>query len=175
MFKFKDSINCDKKMVSIESKFNKKYYAVFDLDTKEHLELFKTLYNDTPYALFISSSSEENSHYWAIVDIAYKKIKDIFYDINWKNCNDQSYVSFCRNYGRLMLRGLYENEHRKPKIYNINLTLSKKFQLFIDKLLIYYKKEGFELSVLRYKDPTMLIKFNRKKKLDIINKNGNNT
>lgn len=175
IFKFKDSIT-NNESVSIESKFNKKFYAVFDLDTKEHLELFKTLYDDIPYALFISSSEDsDSSHYWAIVDNPCDKIEDIFFDHNWKICNDQKYVSFCRSYETLMIRGLYENEHRKPKLYNINKNISKDFQLFIDKLLIYYKKEGFELSVLRYQDPTMLIKFNRKKKLDIINKNGDNT
>jgi len=38
-------------------------------------------------------------------------------------------------------------------------------ETFIDKLDTYYNKEGLELSVLRYKDPTMLIKYNRRRKL----------
>ena len=67
-----------------------------------------------------------------------------------------------------MIRGLYENKEKKPVLYEINGNLSKNFQLFIDKLRIYYNREGFELSVLRYNDPSLLLRFNRKRKLEIL-------
>ena len=89
----------------------------------------------------------------------------MFYDHNWKICNDEKYISFCRAHNVLIIRGIYETEARKPNLYHINGNLSKNFQLFIDKMVIYYSKEGLELSVLRYKEPAMLVKFNRKQKL----------
>lgn len=147
--------------VSIESKFNDIYYSFFDLDDLNKLELFKKLYASTPYALFKTSPD----HYWAIVDQSFKKIQDIFFEPNWKVCNDQKYVEFSRNYNKLYIRGIYENENRKPCLYHTNGTFSKNFQLFINNLCIYYNKEGLEISVLRYKDPLMLIKYNRKRKL----------
>ena len=148
-------------IVNIESKFNNANYAVFDLDTQEHLDLFKTIYASTPYALFKSSTN----HYWGIVDFPYDRIQQIYIDHNWKVCNDQKYVEFTRKHDRMTIRGLYENDQRKPHLYEIHGNLSQNFKLFIDKLCIYYNKEGLELSVLRYKDPILLIKFNRKRKL----------
>lgn len=147
--------------ITIESKFNGIHYAVFDLDSNDNLALFKNLYQAIPYALFITSPE----HYWGIVDLPYENIQDIFQEPNWKVCNDQKYISFCRKQNILLFRGLYENEARKPKLYTARGNFSKNFQLFINKLCIYYSKEGLELSVLRYKDPTMLIKFNRRRKL----------
>jgi len=157
--------------VNIESKFNKKYYPVFDLDEPGQLILFKKLYASSPYVLFQSSTTrgEFTDHYWGIVDAPYKKIENILHDHNWKICNDGNFVSFCDAHRKLMIRGLYESEDRKPKLYAINRNLSKNFQLFIDKVCIYYNKEGLELSVLRYKNPEMLIKFNRKRKLKKLN------
>jgi len=168
--RFRSSIECGN-FVSIESKFNNIYYASFDLDTDEHLVFFRHLYQSTPYALFITS----DGHYWGIVDYPHDDIKNIFYEPNWKNCNDQRYISFCRNQNMLLIRGIYENDDRKPKLYTVNGKFSKNFQLFIDKLCIYYNKEGLELSVIRYKDPKLQIKFNRRRKLqqlkDIENEN----
>ena len=158
--KFKSKVTNDN-TVSIESKFNNKYYPVFDLDTQEHLDLFKTLYTDTSYAIFCSSAG----HYWGFLDNPVEKLEDVFYDHNWKICNDEKYISFCRAHNVLIIRGIYETEARKPNLYHINGNLSKNFQLFIDKMVIYYSKEGLELSVLRYKEPAMLVKFNRKQKL----------
>lgn len=147
--------------VNIESKFNGFFYPMFDLDQVKHLELFKKLYASTPYVIFKSSTD----HYWGILDIPTKNLVDIFYDHNWKICNDQKYINFSREHKKLLIRGLYETEERKPRIFETNGNLSKNFQLFIDKLSIYYSREGLELSVLRYQDPTMLIKFNRRRKL----------
>lgn len=169
--KFKKLIE-NRCVVGIESEFNKKFYPVFDLDEPDQLILFKKLYAATPYVLFQSSTTrgEFTDHYWAIVDLSYKKMKDIFYDHNWKSlCNDKKYIKFCRYHERLLIRGLYEDKNRKPFLYAVNGILSKNFQLFIDKLCIYYNKEGLELSILRYNNPEMLIKFNRKIKLQQLN------
>jgi hypothetical protein len=157
---FKTKTNVDG-LVTIESKFNNIHYAIFDLDSGDNLVLFRHLYQDTPYALFYSSAD----HYWGIIDLPFNNIKDIFYDTNWKVCNDQNYVSFSRRSELLLLRGVYETEDRKPKLHSTKGIFSKNFQLFIDKLCIYYNNEGLEFSVLRFKDPKMLIKFNRRRKL----------
>jgi hypothetical protein len=157
--KFKMMVNNDGG-VCIESKFNGLIYPFFDLD-EQYLDLFKKLYASTPYVIFKSSTD----HYWGFLDTPKKNNIDIFYDHNWKICNDQKYINFSREYNRLFIRGLYEKEERRPRIFETNGNLSKNFQLFIDKLSIYYSKEGLELSVLRYQDPTMLIKFNRRRKL----------
>lgn len=166
--------------IFIESKFNNLYYPFFDLDTEENLQLFKELYKDQPYVIFKSSSISqpelykspiERDNFWAILDIPYKKLDTIFTNHNWKICNDHKYVEFSKSKKYLAMRGLYEDEKRKPFILEQNGTLSKNLQLFIDKLTKYYSREGLELSVLRYRDPRMLIKFNRKNKLKQINEN----
>jgi hypothetical protein len=147
--------------VFIESKFNEFFYPLYDLDNIENLDLFKKLYSKDNYVIFRSSVD----HYWVILDSPTKKIDDIFCDTIWKTCNDQKYVMFSSEVNGLFIRGLYENENRKPYIFETNGNLSKNFQLFVDKLTNYYSNEGLELSVLRYKDPDLLIKFNRKTKL----------
>ena len=158
---YRSSVQCSSGMVSIETKFNNVYYATFDLDTDDNLVLFRHLFQSSPYVLFASSEG----HYWGIVDVPHDNIKEIFYEPMWKNCNDQNYVTFCRDKNTILIRGLYSNDDRKPKLHTTRGTFSKNFQLFIDKLCIYYNKEGLELSVLRYKDPKMLMKFNRRRKL----------
>jgi len=166
---FRRSVKCNGS-VSIESRFNNINYAVFDLDNIEQLKLFKKIYSATPYAIFVSSyeqfvSTSSQNNYWAFVDYPYSNIRKIFNEPNWKVCNDHNYVSFCMHHKKVLVRGIYEDNSRKPHQYEINGNLSKNFQLFIDKLDTYYNKDGLELSVLRYKDPTMLIKFNRRRKL----------
>lgn len=172
----KETFNTNR--VFIESKFNNLYYPFFDLDIEEHLQLFKTLYKDQSYVIFKSSSISqqelykpllERDSFWAILDVPYKNLDAIFTDHNWKICNDIKYVDFSKSQKYLAMRGLYENEKRKPFIYEQNGNFSKNFQLFINKLTNYYSKEGLELSVLRYHDPAMLIKFNRKRKLEKLN------
>jgi len=162
--KFRDILKPDNK-VSIESKFNNLYYPIFDLDDQSKLDLFKQLYAPVPYALFKTSAD----HYWGILDTAQSNLSDIFLDHNWKICNDDKYTEFSKSHRKLFIRGLYEDDSRKPHLYHINGDLSKNFQLFINKVCIYYNKEGLELSVLRYKNPKLLIKFNRKLKLEKIN------
>lgn len=129
--KFKKDNN-NEYLVYVESKLNNIYYAVFDLDNEEHFDLFKTLYAANSYVLFITS----HDHYWGIVDIPYKKLKDVFNEHNWNICNDIKYVSFSKGIKKIIIRGLYENSNRKPYLYEINGNLSKNFQLFIDKLCI---------------------------------------
>lgn len=168
--KFKKNVNVNDLNIQIESKFNDEYYAFFDLDDdQEKLKLFKDLYNDMSYAIFHSSSD----HYWAILDKPYKNIKDIFSNANWKICNDTKYVNFSFNHKKLIMRGSYESKERKPVLYETYGILSKNFQLFIDKLYYYYNNEGLELSVIKYKNHELLIQYNRKLKLQQINKVAN--
>jgi hypothetical protein len=128
--------------VLIEAKFNNIYYAFFDLDDNINisvLELFKKIYADTPYVIFISSKI---GRYWGILDVPYKNLDDIFLDTNWKVCNDNKYVTYSKQNKTLFMRGLYETEDRKPYLFETNGKLSENFQLFIDKLTRYYNKEG---------------------------------
>lgn len=159
--------------VSIESKFNNLIYPVFDLDEKSQYELFKTLHEDTPYVIFMSSCDDDDEDpeykYWGIVDTPYKKFKDLILNQNWKICNDSKYVRFSDSKGKILIRGLYETKKRKPTIFEKNGICSENFELFISKLEKYYNTNGFELSVLRHKDPELLIQFNRKLKLNKIN------
>jgi hypothetical protein len=148
--------------VSIKSYFNKRHYAVFDLDTIEQYDLFKKLYKDEPYVIFESSID----HFWGILDKPYKKINDILKDYNWKTCNDNNYVKYSVERKEFHLRGIYENELRIPKLAETNGDLSKNFKLFINKLVKFYSNEALELSILRYKDDALLLKYNRKTKLE---------
>lgn len=161
--------------ININSKFNGIYYTVFDLDTEEKYLLFKRLYAANSYAIFCSSRKTDDGlterlHYWALLDLPYDNISDIFQETNWKICNDTNYVSFCVHHGVLFLRGLYETKYRKPNLYETNGKLSENFQLFIDKLSMYYNKEALELSVLKYGDKELLIKYNRIRKIQELNK-----
>lgn len=164
---YKTFITPPKGGVLIESVFNNLYYPVFDIDDFDNYTLFRNIFSPTPYVLMSSS----NGHYWGILDMPYDSVHKIFYDHNWKICNDSNYIKFCRQYNYIPMRGLYKNESRKPRLYATNGNLSDNFQLFINKLLLYYNKEGLELSVLKHKDHSMLMKFNRKRKLEQINKN----
>jgi hypothetical protein len=44
------------------------------------------------------------------------------------------------------------------------------FKVFIEKLEHFYSNEGLELSVLKYKEPNMILKFDRKNKLEQLNR-----
>lgn len=163
--------------LTIESKMNDLYYPMFDLDSKSKCELFKTLYVDTTYIIFSSSYNNNtlddnlDCHYWGFIDNSHVKLDTIFSDMNWKICNDEKYVDFSIRNRKLVMRGLYENKYKKPHIYEKNCVFSENFELFINKLEYYYNNEGFEMSILRYHDPELLIKYNRKLKLKNIIKN----
>ena len=63
ILKSKKSIkNTDNYGISIESKFNDLNYPFFDLDYN-HIDLFKKLYSDTPYVIFISSVEQYKYQY----------------------------------------------------------------------------------------------------------------
>jgi len=164
IWRYKTDLSKDDNVL-VESKFNGVYYPFFDLDNDTNLDLFKKVYSDAPYAIFSSSYNR----YWGILDTPYDNLNEIFTDTNWKVINDQKYVSFSKNFNTLYIRGLYENEGRKPRLYETNGNLSENFQLFINKMTKYYNHEALELSVLKSKDPALIIKFNRKLKLKNLN------
>lgn len=169
ILKFKKEPSIDDS-VSISSKFNNLHYPVFDLDNKKDYELFKTLYIANSYVIFRSSKEfVDDEHYWGIVDAPQKDIKNIIQDKNWKICNDPDYVKFSTYQKKMFLRGLYKTLDRKPMQIDTHGKISKNLKLFTDKVIKYYNKEGLELSVLKHKDPTMLIRYNRKIKLRILN------
>jgi len=148
--------------VYIKSKFNGKYYQFHDLDNNHLLDVFKLTHKNSPYVIF-SSSAE---HHWAILDIS-KPLDAIYKNSDWISVNDSCYVSCQKKSNDLVMRGIYENESRRPKIVEKHLEnlWTNNFKCFIDKLDHYFKNDGLELSVLRYKDPALSIKLNRNKKL----------
>ena len=171
---FRKMIDIDEKCgLSIESKFKDVIYPVFDLDCKSKYELFKTLHEDTPYVIFISSCNDDDDekkyHYWGIIGNSNKKFKELISNQNWKICNDNNYVKFSTEISKILIRGIFENKNRKPKLFEKNGILSEDFEMFISKLESHYNTNGFELSVLRYKNTELLIQFNRKLKLKKIN------
>jgi hypothetical protein len=168
LLKFRKN-NTNSSNVVIESKFNNINYPFYDLDTDDNYNLFKKLYQTEPYVIFKSSTD----NYWGILDKSCDTLSEVFYDHNWKICNDRKYTTLCTEINKNIIRGMYENKNRKPILYETNGQLSENFKNFIDKILYYYNNEGFELSVLRYQDTEMLIQFNRKLKLKQLNKNDN--
>lgn len=157
---FRKSISTNN-AVTILSKFNNVNYAVFDLDDEQKLKLFIDIFDEDSYIVF--QSSEE--HYWGILDKSFRKLSDIFEYHNWKICNDSKYVSFCYNKKQITIRGLYETKNRKPFVCKTHGELSDNFKKFVTKLEDFYDNEAFELSVLRYRDPEMLVRYNRKLKM----------
>lgn len=148
--------------IFVKSEYNGITYPMFDLDTIEHKDTFEKLYANTPYVIFQSSPD----HYWGILGI---ENKNIFTDTYWLSCNDTKFVSMSKERCHFTIRGLYEELDRKPILYNSNLTLSHNFQEFINKFQDFIKNEAMELSILKYKNPQMMLKFDRKRKLDKIN------
>lgn len=155
--------------INIRSFFNGSHYPFYDLDDDTKLQLFKKIYAATPYVIFQSSKN----NFWGIVDLPQKDIKKILTDHNWNICNDSKYVNYSRHHKALCIRGLYKNMDRKPILIKENKNLSKTFRLFVDKLVTYYSKESLEISVIKYQNPEMLIRFNRKRKLKLLNEKEN--
>jgi len=150
--------------VYVKCEYNGVTYPMFDLDTVEHKETFEKLYSDVPYVLFQSSID----HYWGILGV---ENKNIFTDTYWLSCNDPSFVKMTLKTGYFRLRGLYETMSRKPIVCKINGTLSDNFQEFIEKVENFLKNDAMELSILKSKDPQMMLKFDRKRKLEQIDGN----
>lgn len=150
--------DCD---VYIKNEYNGVAYPMFDLDTIEHKETFEEIYFNTPYVLFKSSTD----HYWGILGVENKNITT---DTYWLSCNDPKFVKMNMESDYFKIRGLYDKLNRKPHIHNINGKLSDNFQAFIDKMVYFYNNEALELSILKHKDPQMILKFDRKRKLDQI-------
>jgi len=158
--------------ISILSVFNGINYPIFDLDTQEHYDLFKKINQELPYVMFRSSEG----HYWGISGVPYKKIKTLLLDHAWKACNDEKYVKFCIHHNIQIIRGLYENFERLPYEYERNGEISENLELFIKKVKEYYKNEGFELSLSKFKDSELLEEMEvrrRKDKIERIRNHGN--
>jgi hypothetical protein len=149
--------------VYVQCKYNDIVYPMFDLDTIEHKDTFTSIYKDVPYVMFQSSVD----HHWAMLGT---EDKNIFTDTIWLSCNDPKFADVAKSRNAFMIRGLYENMVRKPVVVKINGILDINFKVFIEKLEHFYSNEGLELSVLKYKEPNMILKFDRKNKLEQLNR-----
>lgn len=159
--------NNDEYNVYISSTFNGVTYPSFDLDTIELKNTFMDIYSGVPYIIFQSSKNK----YWGILA---NPNKNIFDDTKWLTCNDPQYVRFSKLRNGFQIRGLYENFKRKPIVVEKNGDYSENFQKFIKKLKSFYNSEALELSVLKYKTPELILRYDRKlklKKLDVKNEN----
>jgi len=154
--------NADSYDVNIKSEFNDIEYPVFDLDEIDYKNTFTSVFKDKPYVIFKTSVTDECTKYWAILGEPLENGKKNIY---WRTCNDPKYVKYTEAKGVFYIRGLYENKIRKPIVVENNGEHSDNFKLYIDKLVDYYNQEALELSVLKYKTPELILKFDRRKKL----------
>ncbi len=161
LFKKKISIVSSEWNIYIESKYNNIIYPMFDLDNITNKANFEIIYKDVPYVLFQSSVD----HYWGILGI---EDKNIFTNTIWLSCNDTKYVDITKKRKLFVMRGLYKKLSRKPTLIKRNGIFDENFQKFINSLVHFHNNEALELSILKYKDPKMLLKFDRKRKLEQI-------
>ena len=138
--------------------YNNQYYPVYDLDTEDDLKVFKQEVKDN-YVLFQSSPD----HYWAILDLPLKKLKDYKSNVNWNTLCDVDYKDLSLYYRNCCLRFTYDTLDRKPFIIkHYNDTYSDNFKEFIDKFENLIEEDGLELSVLIGKDKELLNLYNTK-------------
>lgn len=150
--------------IYVKSEYNGVMYPMFDLDTIEHKDTFEKLYSSVPYVLYQSSPF----HYWGILGI---KNPNIFTDTYWLSCNDPDFVNMTKERKHFRIRVLYEELSRKPVLIKINGNISENFQKFNNKLDLFLNNEAMELSIIKYKNTQMMLKFDRKRKLDKITQN----
>lgn len=141
--------------------YNEKNYPLYKIYNKKDLMTFKKCFYDTPYVIF----NHHNQYYSCIIDQEYKKIEDIFKDVNWLTINQYNDRKSIMYHNKLFIDGLYEYDNFKPTILETNGNLSENFKNFINKLVDYYDNQGLELSVLKYQNSEMIIRYNRQKKL----------
>lgn len=102
-------IKKDKRLeyISIESKFNKLNYPVYDIDDENKLnDYINNIKEISSFVVIRSSSYDKTNHYWIIEDKP-SKIKEIFDNNIWNICNDQNYASMCKKRNKLFIRGFY--------------------------------------------------------------------
>ena len=148
--------------VYVKCEYNGVTYPTFDLDTVEYKETFEKLYDGVPYVLYQSSPN----HYWGILGT---ENPNILTDTYWLSCNDFRFVDMAKIHGYFRLRALYEEMKRKPILIKSNGDISENFEEFNNKLQSFINNEALELSIIKYKNPQMMLKFDRKRKLDKIN------
>ena len=153
----------------INTEFNGVHYPVFDLDSQEKYNLFisEMKYLGKKYVIFISSSWNNINRYWAILDEEIISPK-YYNDNNWLIINDIKYVSHCKDDNEFCVRFLYENLERFPRIIYKSNKPSNNFKKFINKFENLINIEGLEISALVSKNPSLLKKLNRMKKIDRI-------
>jgi len=163
--RFKKKATIPKKWgVYVKSEYNGISYPMFDLDTIEHKETFEKLYSDVPYVLYQSSID----HYWGILGV---EKPNIFTDTYWISCNDTDFVNMTKERKHFRLRALYEELNRKPVLIKVSGDISKNFEEFNNKVQSFINNDAMELSILKYKNPQMMLKFDRKRKLEQIDGN----
>jgi len=150
----------------ILSKFNDNNYPFFDIDELSKYNHFCRTTNHN-YVSFQSSPG----HFWVIIDEPFKNVADMVKNplySDWLVYSDNRYVSMCIERDDFYIRGTFKTLDRQPVIVNKIGTFSDEFKLFIFKLNEHFETNGLELSLLRYKDPEMLVQHKRVKKLSRI-------
>jgi len=142
-------------------------YVLFDIDDYNKYQHFCENFKSDNYVSILSSPG----HYWVIVDKPFKKFKDFISDelyTDWIVYTDEKYVNMTISRQFFNIRLLFRTLNRQPTISNRVGNLSENFKTFIEKLENFHQNESLELSTLRYKDPEMLNKLKRIKKLERI-------
>ena len=152
--------------IILTTKFKNNQYVMFDIDD---LDKYNHFCKNTSYNHVDIQSSP--GHHWIIVDKPFSKFEDFIDDelyTDWLVYSHDSYTKMTLSRRQFCLRGTFKTLERQPTILNKVGTLSDDFNQYITKLEIFYEKDSLELSTLQYKEPDMLNKMKRIKKLDRI-------
>jgi hypothetical protein len=147
----------------IISKMNNGIYPMFDIDDYNTYQNFLSN-NENKYVTIQSSKN----HFWVILDTPFNKYNEFveskIYN-EWNVYSDNKFNSMCNRKEDFYIRGTFEKLERQPNIIHKSDNLSVDFNIFINKLTQYFSETSLELSILRYKEEDMLLKYNRILKL----------
>ena len=145
----------------ILSKLNDYHYPFFDIDDIDKYNHFCNN-TDSNYVSFQSSPG----HFWVIVDKPFISLQDFIKDPifnDWIVYSDDKYTKLVSD--KFYIRGTFKTLMRQPVIDKKIGVFSDDFKTLIEKIVEHYDTDGLELSMLRYKQPDMLLQFKRMKKL----------
>lgn len=149
--------------ILVISEFNNIKYPFFDIDELSKYNHF--VKNATCNYVSLQSSP---GHFWIIIDKPFSNFSDFKKDelVNdWIVYSDNKYQTMTNDRKEFHIRGYFEKLERQPVLIDKIGTFSDNFKEFISQLEKYFEYDALELSFLRYKDPDVLLKYRRIKKL----------